>query len=68
MHNIGICVLCHVLWSRTGLERKCASPHITDVSIKSQCISNRVRIYFKGKVLPEERIVCKAIVVPFLDE
>lgn len=37
------------------------------IAIKSQCISDRVRDYFENGVLPEEGLVCKADVVPFLD-
>ncbi|KAL2291147.1 hypothetical protein FJTKL_13809 [Diaporthe vaccinii] len=37
------------------------------IGIKSQCMSDRVRNYFENGVLPEERLVCKADVLPFLD-
>lgn len=38
------------------------------IGIRSQCMSDRIRIYFENGVLPEEGLVCKADVLPFFDE
>lgn len=36
------------------------------IGFESQCMSGRVRNYFENGVLPEEGLVCKADVLPFL--